>query len=172
MTREDTKNFLRRIKQHYQEFSVDDYKISEWHNELKDYNVDDINKKFEEHLKNEQYGNTIPRIWFLTKYLTKEKDKGKNNANEIITNCTLCGAEILLSDYEKHYRKCSSIDYIIRQYKKFKNQTITRKDLEELSDKKFDEIYEKIVNMTYDLGSLQEKKYIESYRNSNEELLD
>lgn len=172
MTREDTKNFLRRIKQHYQEFSVDDYKITEWHNELKDYSVDDINKKFEEHLRNEEYGNNIPKIWFLTKYLTKEKDKGKNNANEILTNCTICGKELVLSEYGEHYHKCSSIDYIIRQYKKIKGQEISRKDLEELSDRKFEEVYEKIINMTYENGTIEEKKYIDKYRQSREELLD
>lgn len=172
MTREDTKNFLRRIKQHYQEFSVDDYKVSEWYNELKDYSVEDINNKFEEHLRNEQYGNSIPKIWFLTKYLTKEVDKGKNNANEIHINCMICGKELILSEYEEHYHKCSSIDYIIRQYKKFKGQEISRKDLEELSDNKFEEVYEKIINMTYENGTTQEKKYIEKYRESQNEVLD
>lgn len=172
MTREDTKNFLRRIKQHYQEFSVDDYKVSEWYNELKDYSVEDINNKFEEHLRNEQYGNSIPKIWFLTKYLTKEKDKGKNNANEIHTNCMICGKELILSEYEEHYHKCSSIDYIIRQYKKFKGQEISRKDLEELSDKKFEEVYEKIINMTYENGTAEERKYIEKYKESKNEVLD
>ena len=174
MTREDTKNFLRRIKQHYQEFSVDDYKISEWHNELKDYSVEDINNKFEEHLKNEQYGNNIPKIWFLTKYLTKEKDKGKNNASDIKTNCQLCGKEIVLSEYSNHYHKCSSVDYIIRQVRKYRNQELPRKDIEELSDEKFDKLYEKAINLAYENGTAEEKKYIDKYRESleNNDILD
>lgn len=172
MTREDTKNFLRRIKQHYQDFSVDDYKIAEWHNELKDYNVDDINNKFEEHLRNEQYGNNIPKIWFLTKYLTKEKDKGKDSADKILTNCQLCGKEIKLSEYEEHYHKCSSVEYVIRQYKKYRNQELPREDIEALGNNKFEELYNKAIDLAYQNGTADEKKYIECYRKSNEDFLD
>ena len=35
MTIKETTNFLERIKQHYQEFIIDEFKIDEWHNVLR-----------------------------------------------------------------------------------------------------------------------------------------
>ena len=37
VTKEQTKNLFRRIKSHYQEFAVDDFKVEEWYKELKEY---------------------------------------------------------------------------------------------------------------------------------------
>ena len=65
MTKEQTKNLFRRIKSHYQEFTVDDFKVDEWHKELKDYDYDDVTKRFELHLNSEDYGQVIPKLWFL-----------------------------------------------------------------------------------------------------------
>lgn len=69
MTKEQTKNLFRRIKSHYQEFTVDDFKVDEWHKELKDYDYDDVTKRFEFHLNSEDYGQVIPKLWFLKKGL-------------------------------------------------------------------------------------------------------
>lgn len=168
MTIGETKQFMERVKTYYPTFLIDDFTIKEWHSQLKDYNCQDVNEKLNEHLRSEQYGDYIPKINFLTKYLTKEKDKGKDNANEIHTNCTLCGANILLSDFAIHYYKCSSIDYIIRQVKKYKNQDLPRNDIENLSEQKFNSLYEKVLNLTYEFGNNEEKKYIDKYRESLE----
>ena len=65
MSIEETKNFMIRIKQHYQEFVMDNIKLNEWYSELKDYDYFEVNNKFEEHLRNEQYGNQIPKIGFF-----------------------------------------------------------------------------------------------------------
>ena len=69
MTKEQTKNLFRRIKSHYQEFTVDDFKVDEWYKELKDYDYDDVTKRFELHLNSEDYGQVIPKLWFLKKGL-------------------------------------------------------------------------------------------------------
>lgn len=148
MTKDETKTFLKRIKQHYQEFAVDDYKLNEWYKELKDYSNEDVNQKFEEHLRSEQYGSTIPKIWFLTKYLTKENKKGQNNANNIKTNCQLCGKEVTLSEYENHYRKCSSVDYVIRQFRRFENKIFDREKIEQLDQERFDKLYDEALAIT------------------------
>ena len=166
MTIKETKEFMERIKVYYPNFMVDEYTLKEWYGQLKDYSTQDINEKFNEHLKSEQYGDYIPKINFLTKYLTKEKDKGNTNINGIFTNCQLCGKVIPLKEYKEHYSHCSSVDYIIRQVRRFKSKELTREQLEELGENKFNELYEKVVEMTYQLGTKEEKYYIEKYRES------
>ena len=74
MEKKQVIEFMDRIKSHYQEFIIDDFKIKEWYDELKDYSYEDVNKKLDEHLRSEQYGNFIPKVYFLTKFLTKEKE--------------------------------------------------------------------------------------------------
>ena len=37
MEKKETINFMQRIKSHYQEFVIDDFKIAEWHKELTKY---------------------------------------------------------------------------------------------------------------------------------------
>ena len=77
MTIKETNQFMERIKSHYQEFIVDDFKIKEWHKELSKFDLEDVNKKLDEHLKSSEYGEYIPKLFFLTKYLIPSKDKGK-----------------------------------------------------------------------------------------------
>lgn len=174
MTREETKQFLRRIKQHYQEFTVDDYKISEWYKELKEYSYDDINERFDEHLRSERYGNSIPKIWFLTNYLIKESEKDGHRLKQLRCICSLCKRSVPVVDYQEHYRKCNSIDYVIRQIKKYKNLDVKWKDVEELTDEKFNNLYEKVLNLTLKEGSEREKESITKYRESleNDRLCD
>lgn len=168
MELKDVKLILNRIKSNYPSFVNDDFTRSEWYKELKDYALDDVMKKLEEHFRNEYYGNQIPKVYFLTKYLVKEKDKGDRHINELKCFCSLCHRSVLVVDYQEHYRKCNSIDYIIRQIKKYKNLDVKWKDVEELTDEKFNNLYEKVLNLTLKEGSEREKESIMKYRESVE----
>ena len=47
MTKIELTNFMSRIKAHYQDFSLDEFKVMEWYEQLKDYDVVDLNLKFD-----------------------------------------------------------------------------------------------------------------------------
>ena len=144
MTKKETTEFMERIKSHYQEFFIDDFKINEWHKELSKYDYEDVNKKLEEHLKSSEYGESIPKLYFLTKYLTPIEDKGKIKHYTIL--CNLCGYEIPDNEYNSHYKKCSSAKTIVRDFKKYFNLNVRYKDLMALSDEKFELAYQKYLN--------------------------
>ena len=72
MERKQVVDLLKRIKYNYNEFIVDDYTITEWYKELKDYELEDVMDKLDQHFRSEQYGKQPPKVYFLTKYLTKE----------------------------------------------------------------------------------------------------
>lgn len=126
MTIDETKKFLRRIKSHYQEFVIDDFKREEWHDELKKYDYEDVNKKFEEHLRSETYGDQIPKLYFLTRYLTPLDKK----SIEIVhyANCPLCEKNMNHKELESHYARCSAINYIERQSKKYYGKELQNKE--------------------------------------------
>lgn len=168
MTIKETRSFLERIKVYYPTFAIDDYITEEWHSQLKDYSAQDVNERFNQHLKHEEYSKYIPKISFLTNYLLKENEKDSQRLKQLRCICSLCKRSVPVVDYQEHYRKCNSIDYIIRQIKKYKNLDVKWKDVEELTDEKFNNLYEKVLNLTLKEGSEREKESITKYRESLE----
>ena len=148
MTIDETSDFLHRIKSHYQEFSIDQFKIDEWYKELQYYDSEDVNEKLEEHLKSEIYGSQIPKVYILTKYLTQSKNKGKINQYTII--CNNCGQAVADQTYDKHYKRCSATSAIIRDLKKYFNLNVKQEELENLSDSRFELAYQKYLNKMLD----------------------
>ena len=54
MERKQVVDLLKRIKYNYNEFIVDDYTITEWYKELKDYELEDVMDKLDQHFRSEQ----------------------------------------------------------------------------------------------------------------------
>ena len=50
----EIKELFDRIKLHYNVFTFDSNKLSEWHRFLKEYSKDDVNKRLDEYLKEEK----------------------------------------------------------------------------------------------------------------------
>lgn len=145
MEKKDVETLLKRIKYNYNEFRIDDYTMVEWYKELKDYSLEDVMEKLEQHFRSEQYGNSVPKVYFLTKYLTKEKEKGLNKAYYV--RCQYCNASVLLSDYDKHSSRCRSIKYIQKQANKYANAEIDEEELRALDDESFNNYYNKVLKI-------------------------
>jgi hypothetical protein len=181
MELKDVKTILNRIKVNYPTFQNDDYTRSEWYNELKDYSLNDVMEKLEQHFRSEQYGNSIPKVYFLTKYLTKEKDKLKTNICYI--SCSICGKRISNLEMEKHYERCNSVDYLIRNSERYFDKKLNREKLMEADEHTFKNYYfnfcEKLLPLVNDntvfRKSLENKLEIYSGRSpkySMKEILD
>lgn len=147
MTKEQTKNLFRRIKSHYQEFAVDDFKVEEWYKELKEYDYEDITKRIELHLNSEEYGQVVPKLWFLKKGILTiaEKKESKVFKNPVI--CQICGRPVSLRGYDIHYAKCSAIDYMQRQIKKIYDKDTPRELLEKMTDEEFNVKYNTLLSI-------------------------
>lgn len=145
MTVQETNLFLKRIKQYYNDFIIDDFKVEEWYKQLKDYDVQDINNRLDKHLKSETYGDYPPKLNYIVMGLTKAKDKGV--IKEYFVICNNCGETLNYNDYEEHYRKCSAVDYVIREIKKYSNKEVTRKQLLDLDDKAFWNKYDALLEL-------------------------
>lgn len=144
MERKETIDFMQRIKSHYQEFIIDDFKIDEWHKELKKYASEDVNKKFDEHLKSSEYGEYIPKLYFLTKNLIEEKDKGK--IKHYVVKCQLCNKDIPDELYEEHYTRCSGANTIVRDMKNYFNLTVDYNTIMNMKKEEYDKTYMRYLN--------------------------
>ena len=141
MEKKDTIKFMQRIKSHYQDFIIDDFKIDDWHKELKNYDFEDVDLKLDEHLRNEFFGDKIPKLYFLTKYLIPTDEKGK--IKHYTVRCQNCGAMVFDNDYDKHYSRCSSTMTIIRDMKRYFNIEVDFEEITKFSENKFEELYKK-----------------------------
>ena len=144
MDKKETKKFMERIKSHYQEFIIDEFKFNEWYGKLKDYDAEDVNKKLDEHLNSELYGNQIPKVYFLTKYLIPTEEKGKIKHYTVL--CPKCGQAIPDVELDKHTQRCIEAHSIIRDMKKYYNLEINYQELMEMSKEKFEKTYQKYLD--------------------------
>lgn len=148
MTILEVKEFMKRIKSHYQEFVVDDFKTKEWYSELKKYDYEDVNNKLEQHLRNETYGESIPKLYFLTKYLIPTEQKGIKKEYNVY--CPICGKYVNLEQYEDHYVKCNRTKLMVDDIKTYYNQNLDFDKIIKLSDESYEKLYKKYLNMMLD----------------------
>lgn len=141
MELKDVKAVLKRVQINYPSFVNDNYTQSEWYKELKDYDLQDVMEKLEQHFRSEQYGNSIPKVYFLTKYLTKTKDKNKKI--EYRVNCNLCGKEMTLQKYDEHYGTCLEIKTLQKWIKEKNGTEPTYEELAGLDRNTFNRVYQK-----------------------------
>ena len=153
MTKQEVVTFLERIKANYQSFSQEGYVLNEWYERLKDYDKEDVYKKFEEHLQGD-LNSQIPKIHFITRYLKKSSEKGKSNDYRVI--CSTCKKVLLLSEYQKHMERHNSIEYMKIHISMFK--TFNEEKLLKMSEEDFNKVYDQWIEKLYDHLTKKEEK--------------
>lgn len=143
MELKDVKIILKRVKTNYPSFINDTFTQSEWYKELKDYSLEDVMKKLEQHFRSEQYGNQPPKVYFLTKFLTKEKDKIKSKTSGIMVRCQICNDIVSYDEYDNHYGRCLSIEYLEKNNMKYFGKGIDKEKYKKMSEQEFQMKYNK-----------------------------
>lgn len=141
MTKAEVERFMKRIKSYYDTFTWDEFKLSEWYSKLKPYESEDVNIKFEEHLKGEMQARP-PMLQYITRFLKTPEEKIQRNTNYIV-NCNLCGQEITLTDYDMHYDKCLSIKALQKWIKESNGTEVNYEELASLDRNTFERVYQK-----------------------------
>lgn len=151
MTKSEVLKFLSKVKGCYpSQFFLEEDVKREWVERLTPYDLEDVERKFEEHLKGEM-SDRPPLVHFITKYLITPEEKRKYDG-EYTVSCNLCGKWMPLSIYDKHYDKCLTIEYLVGIAKR-KGEIITREDLEQYDLKTIDRLYEKYKPLENDLNN-------------------
>ena len=74
--------------------------------------------------------------------------------------CQLCKHFVKLEEYDKHYKRCSSVNYIQTKLKQLYNQDIKYNDLYYLSDLEFEKKYFWVMNRVYENTKNETEKRI------------
>ena len=144
MNKEQTKQLLKLIKYNYPDFEMKEGMASMWASIMCKYSYEDVKRKLEEHMAEDRFQKQPPTAYLLVKGLPKVKDRIDFTKDTIF--CRFCNKAFNdKEEHDKHYDKCSSIEYLIRENKKWFNRIIDRKFLWQLSDEEFEDRYNKML---------------------------
>lgn len=137
MTRNEFTALFKTIQNDFTDFNAD---YDEWYKMLCNYSYQDVLKKY-----NNYKGTTPPIYSTLIKNL-KEEEK----IEDWTTCCDICKKRIVIhnndmEEYEKHFRRCSMIDFIDRMSVKFRQQHIIIVKYYQMSDEELQKNYDKIM---------------------------
>lgn len=145
MTKDELRGFMKKIKANYQEFSIEEYVVNEWYNRLKNFDLEDVNKKLEKHLHGE-YRKVVPRLNFIVDGL---KTPAQKEAEQVIrVRCSYCGCSLELKDLDRHIARHSSIEYI-KSREHYLSEDNNREELMNLTEVYFEKFYKQFLNDLY-----------------------
>lgn len=139
MTKQEVAKLLARIQTHYTSLKVDDFMIDEWFKELKDYKSFDVNEKLEKHLRSEEFGKEIPKLYYLIRYLNKEHDDKQPIKGKL--HCRLCNEYVDIQKYDKHYERCLDVDYLNQMILRAGGDPIDKIKYRKATDESFEKVY-------------------------------
>lgn len=136
--------------------------IDTWYSILKDYEYKEVFNKVNILLEEDRFQYQAPSPQLVVRDLRKISEKVKLNSYKVY--CPIC--DRLFNSYDeqvKHFDRCSSVDYIIREYKKWypNEEQPTKKDLYNMPESEFKIRYLKLLKHIYkNTQNSQEKEMI------------
>lgn len=139
MNKVETKKLVDTIKGYYNsQFFVDEYVLQAWQDTMTTYDLEDAIDHLKEYLK--EYPDTPPKPHLFTKGMLTSKQK--QNHEDLIVACQLCGKWLPLSEYDQHYNLCLDIEYLIRVARE-KGTNLDRAELEDCKKEIIDKLLAK-----------------------------
>lgn len=141
MTKGEINKLLNTIKGYYNsQFFIDEFVTKAWIEELKDYEYEDCEKHLKTYLK--ENPDFAPKPHTFTKGLLTREERQRLANEKYFVECNLCHKWMGLNQYDEHYDRCLTINYLVSVAKQ-KGENITRKELEYCKDEVLDKLYKK-----------------------------
>nr|DAW91333.1 MAG TPA: Loader and inhibitor of phage G40P [Bacteriophage sp.] len=148
MSRKEVSDLLEKIQAYRQSFLITNAVINEWNRVLEPYDYEDVDKKLDDFFKNGDNFGRYPDVYYLTKYLKKIEEKLKDGVNYV--RCQMCQASIDLSEYNKHYDRCLSTDFLCKMSEKYFQKKLNRGKLMSSDKTTFDNYYWEFCEKLYE----------------------
>ncbi len=170
MTYIETIDLLDYINSCYPNFDTkDEAKINSWADILQPYDKDEVKRALNDAMGEDKFQYNPPQVQYLIRNLIAKYDKV--DYSKLVIYCPICGRPLNQNDYEKHFDRCSSVEYVIRETKKWYGKDLSKRKLFEMTDDDFKIEYLKLLSfIKKNTTNLDEKLRIEFVFNSpNEE---
>ena len=106
-------------------------------------------EKLDEFFKNGENFGKYPDVYYLIKFLKKKEEKLKSGVEYL--RCRFCGKIIELEEYNQHYDRCSSVEYLIAMSKKYFDKNLNREKLLSCSIAEFEKYYWEFCDKLYEV---------------------
>lgn len=144
MTYEEVVDLLDIISSFYKNFDITEEKIQAWLNVLQEYDKNEVNEVLKSAMAEDRFQNNLPTPYYLVRNLVKKYDKV--NYKEQVVYCPICRRPLNQPQYEKHFDRCLSVEYILNQCKRFNTECrYSKKELYEMNETIFEEYYDTIL---------------------------
>lgn len=161
MNKKQVIEILEFLKISYSNFGGIEDKLPYWEEELKYYSYEDVKRRIKELMELKEFSTNAPTLTRIIGPLTKTGEKMENN--DVTYFCQFCKRSF--NDYDEmeiHQDRCRSVQYILRQYKRFKLGDIDKRFLYNLNDEEFDIRYKKLLRLVQEhTNDPREKQRIE-----------
>lgn len=152
MNREQTIKLISQLQMNYPNFVEEDKvekMVDYWATELSQYDYEDVMERFKQLLGDNRFQMKPPTLIYIISSLTPKHDK--INYEKGVFFCPNCNRPFNLEPVmNKHWDRCRSVDYIIRETKKWFNKKISRKSLFDLSEEEFEKAYDRLLHYIYE----------------------
>ena len=143
MSMAEVDRLLKKIKSFYQYFEINEEKTKDWYVVLRNYEFNDIVTNLNKHVAKFENSTIMPTVGLLLEGLKSHKKVVLENCD---VYCPYCQKYVMLTKYDNHIDKCSSINYFLNEYERISNKKYSREKLEQLADEKFKAQYETLLN--------------------------
>jgi hypothetical protein len=167
MNKVEVKEVLDYLSYNYNTFNVTEGLFKMWLDELQQYDKTDVMEKIKKMIASGNYRISAPQLVSITSGLVKT-DK-KIDWNRTVTFCKGCNKAFQCDntgyskEYDEHRGKCNSINYIIKQRKKWFNKDTTRAELWAMSEQEFNERYNELLHYIHDHTDNETEKTMIEY---------
>lgn len=148
MSRKEVSDLLEKIQAYRQSFLITNAVINEWNRVLEPYDYDDVNKKLDEYFKNGDNFGKYPDVYYLIKYLKSHDEKIKTNG--IGVRCQICDRIVNIDNYNEHYDRCSSTEYLCNMSEKYFNRKLNKEKLLGANREEFEKYYWEFCKKLYE----------------------
>lgn len=138
MERVDVKNILNKIKAFRQSFDINNSTLEEWEKILKPYSYKDVEKKLDDYFREGSNFGQYPDAYYLIKYLKTEDEKSR--IGEIVVKCQICREKIPYIEYNEHFDRCSSIEFI-KNNEEYLKREFNKEKMWSMNNTEFEKLY-------------------------------
>ena len=118
--------------------------IYSWLDILQEYDYEEVKQALYEAMSEDRFQRTPPQAQYLVRNLVKKYDKV--DYSKQVVYCPICRRPLNQSDYEKHFDRCSSVEYVLNQCIRFNSSCrYTKRELYEMSEEDFEKYYNTIL---------------------------
>lgn len=147
MDKRQVMDVLEKIQAYRQSFLITNKLIDEWYRVLEPYDYYDVNKKLDDYFRDGENFGKYPDVYYITRYLKTVEEK--QIVNEPHALCQICKQPVKYENYQKHYDRCSSIEYITEMSKRYLEKNVSKEKLLQADDKTFEKFYYSTCKVIY-----------------------